>query len=284
MTTDFDLEHLRSWIGTKEIAREQLTRSLVARFNATFDRKSSLNDGDAAPALIHFCLAQPAVPTARLGQDGHPERGGFLPPVPLPRRMWAGSSIEFHAPLPIGSMIERRSVIEDVTLKTGKSGILCFVKVEHKILSDGAIALVEKQDIVHRAMPDVQEPKKPSAPHSDNGQIASHSREMNVSTPLLFRYSALTFNAHRIHYDKPYAMGEEGYPDLIVHGPLQATMLCLYATDLRKEPMKAFRFRSTAPLYGPCDVSLNADTVADEMGLWTMGQNGQTGMQATARW
>ena len=225
-----DHDHLRSWIGREDRAEEQLTSALVQRFNATLNRVSPLETGAEAPALIHLCLCQPAVPTAELGPDGHPARGGFLPPVPLPRRMWAGGKFSFHASLQIGVIVSRHSVVRDVAIKEGRSGSLCFVTVEHVISSDGTLAVTERQDIVYReaAGAGSAAPRHalPSAPTGD------HHRLIAVSAPLLFRYSALTFNGHRIHYDTPYARKEEQYPGLIVHGPLQAALLCQFAAVL----------------------------------------------------
>ncbi|MCB1493228.1 MAG: MaoC family dehydratase N-terminal domain-containing protein, partial [Rhodobiaceae bacterium] len=219
---EIDLDYLKGWIGREEIASEVLTPDLVRRFNATFDRESGLDAGDVAPLVIHFCLAQPAVPTAGLGPDGHPARGGFLPPVPLPRRMWAGGAFTFHDAIQIGEEVTRRSTIRDVTLKQGRTGALCFVTVEHAISSGGRAALTERQDIVYREAGTSAAPAASPEP----APAGEESRRITPSAPYLFRYSALTFNGHRIHYDTPYVRDVEGYPGLIVHGPLQATLLC----------------------------------------------------------
>lgn len=282
MTVDLDVDHLRGWIGREEHASETLTPEHVARFNATFDRTSPLSKGSDAPLLIHFCLTQPTVPTAELGPDGHPARGGFLPPVPLPRRMWAGGAMSFHAPVRIGDTVSRRSVIEDVVVKEGRSGILCFVTVTHNIESAGTRALTERQDIVYRAA----ETATPAQTQikSDAAPLGPHNRTITPSAPLLFRYSALTFNGHRIHYDAPYTRTEEGYPGLIIHGPMQATLLCQYAADLRGVAPKTFEFRSLSPIFDTHDFRINAADQDGELSLWTARTDGPVAMKATAQW
>ena len=142
--TDLDSDHLRRWIGRKETRSELLTPAAVDRFNATFDFTGEPRDGDAAPAMIHLCLAPPAAPTAQLGPDGHPARGGFLPPVPLPRRMWAGGSFAFTGDIRVGETVTRRSTIRDVSVKHGRTGTLCFVTVDHRIDSNGREAVRER--------------------------------------------------------------------------------------------------------------------------------------------
>lgn len=273
-----DLDHLRQWIGRQEEQSEQLTPAIAQRFNATFDRVSALDTGAEAPLLIHLCLGQPAVPTAELGPDGHPARGGFLPPVPLPRRMWAGGAFQFHAPIRIGDTVTRRSVIEDVTLKHGSTGALCFVTVTHHITSAGRKAVTERQDIVYR---DASAPPRNMPEPAAKG---THSRSIAATPTLLFRYSALTFNGHRIHYDAPYVTGTEGYPGLIVHGPMQATLLAQYAADLRGAAPASFRFRSLSPLFDTHDVTLNARDDGADLTLWTAAPGGPTAMEAHARW
>ncbi|TDK48724.1 FAS1-like dehydratase domain-containing protein [Antarcticimicrobium luteum] len=280
-----DIDHLRGWIGREESQSELLTGALVQRFNATFDRSSPLEDGAEAPRLIHLCLGQPAAPTAELGPDGHPARGGFLPPVPLPRRMWAGGAFDFHGPIRIGETVSRRSVIGDVRVKEGRSGTLCFVTVTHHVESDGRPALTERQDIVYRAAeaPGKQPTSGPTSEPEPAPQGAS-SRRIVPSAALLFRYSALTFNGHRIHYDAPYVRDEEGYPGLIVHGPMQATLLAQYAADLRGAAPATFDFRSLSPIFDTGDFTLNAEDEGTEMTLWTASLAGPVAMRAVAKW
>lgn len=276
-----DLDHLRSWIGREECQSELLTGALVQRFNATFDRRSPLEDGAEAPLLIHLCLGQPAAPTAELGPDGHPARGGFLPPVPLPRRMWAGGAFTFHAPIRIGEVVSRRSVIEDVQVKEGRSGTLCFVTVTHHVESDGRMALTERQDIVYRA---AEAPGAAPKAEPEPAPLGAASHRIVPSAALLFRYSALTFNGHRIHYDAPYVRDEEGYPGLIVHGPMQATLLAQYAADLRGAAPATFDFRSLSPIFDTADFTINAEDDGAKMTLWTARTGGPVAMRAVAVW
>ena len=215
-----DLDHLRQWIGRTETRSELLTPAVVDRFNATFDIEAEATDGDIAPAMIHLCLAPSAAPTSALGPDGHPARGGFLPPVPLPRRMWAGGDFSFRGDIRVGETVCRHSTITDVTMKQGRSGALCFVTVEHRISSDDRPVLTERQDIVYRGADPAGGAKKPAVPAPAPAPHGAHRVTVVPSAPLLFRYSALTFNGHRIHYDAPYVREVESYPGLIVHGPM----------------------------------------------------------------
>jgi 3-methylfumaryl-CoA hydratase len=272
--------HLRQWIGHEETVSDVITADLVRKFCATFDMQRPASQiGERAPSLVHFCVAQPSAPTAQLGDDGHPRRGGFLPPVPLPRRMWAGSHVVFHRGLHIGDIVRRVSRIADVTLKQGHTGILCFVTVEHGIEVDGRAVLVESQDIVYRAFDGGQQ-KKPAEP----AKAGSWQQRVVTPSPFLFRYSALTFNGHRIHYDRRYAVEVEHYPGLVVHGPLQATLLVNYAEELRGGPPSSFRFRSLSPLFDNDTVVLHAEEEGKKLKLWTAREGGPVAMTAEADW
>ncbi|OOY14478.1 MaoC family dehydratase N-terminal domain-containing protein [Thioclava sp. DLFJ4-1] len=275
-----DIEHLRQWIGGEEVASEYVTAALVQRFNATFDQDGDTGQGAAAPSMLHWCLAPPAWPTASLGPDGHPARGGFLPPVPLPRRMWAGGSLSFVDDMRIGETVTRRSTIRDVTIKEGRSGMLCFVTVDHAISSDGREILGERQDIVYRQVEAGASPasKAPAAPRG------AHHVQIDPSAVLLFRYSALTFNGHRIHYDAPYVTNVEGYPGLIVHGPIQATMLVQFAETIGGRLPARFDFRSLSPLFDIADFTLNAEEDGEGLRLWTSYVDGPVAMEARATW
>ncbi|KFI25421.1 hypothetical protein CG51_15340 [Haematobacter missouriensis] len=275
-----DIDYLREWIGRGERKSERVTEALVERFNATLDLKGDVRDGDAAPLLIHLCLAPPAAPTASLGADGHPARGGFLPPVPLPRRMWAGGAFAFYDAIRVGEQVTRISTIRDVTLKEGRTGPLCFVTVDHRIESDDRLVIEERQDIVYRNADAPGGTPKPVEPAARG----MHSVPVAPTPPLLFRYSALTFNGHRIHYDQPYVTGEEGYPGLVVHGPLQATQLVLFAAELRGSNPARFDFRSLSPLYDTADYTLNAEADGDGLRLWTARADGPVAMEARATW
>ena len=194
---DLDIDHLRGWISNSETMLERLTPQLVERFNATLDIKEDVVAGAEAPQMIHFCLAQPVAPASRLGHDGHLKRGGFLPPVSLPRRMWAGGEITFHAPLVIDEMVTRTSRIDDVEVKQGRSGMLCFVTVIHEYTCGSALAVRERQDVVYREAPT----GGTTTAAADPAPAGTTSRRVTADATMLFRYSAITFNGHRIHYD-----------------------------------------------------------------------------------
>ena len=281
---EIDLDILRPWVGRTEEQAEQLTAAQVQRFLATFDRDGPVADGAEAPLLIHLCLTQPAVRASALGADGHPARGGFLPPVPLPRRMWAGGSFTFHGPLRIGDLVTRTSRIADVRVKDGRSGPLCFVTVDHEIRSGPRLAVTERQDIVYRALESAAPPAAPPPAPPKPAPRGVHHRQMHPDAALLFRYSALTFNGHRIHYDAPYVTAKEGYPGLIVHGPLQATLLAHLAQDVKGRPPRAFRFRSLSPLFDTADLTLNATEDGAALSLWTAQPGGPVAMEAQATW
>ena len=282
MTEKPDLEHLRQWIGRHEAACDIVTAQLVKGLRATlFMDIGQPAPGDAAPLTVHWCLAQPVYPMSELGPDGHPSRGGFLPPVPLPRRMWAGGEVEFVEPLRVGDEMARRSTIADVTMKRGSSGLLCFVAVEHVITTARGTAIRERQDIVYREMSAAPPPAlvQPAAPPT-----AQHRVSHRADPVLLFRYSALTFNGHRIHYDRDYVTQVEGYPGLIFHGPLQAALLVEFAAKLRGAAPKKFSYRGLQPLFEGSDFSLNANDTEHGMELWTANAQGQPTMKGTAVW
>jgi 3-methylfumaryl-CoA hydratase len=282
MTDKPDLDHLRQWIGRTNEASDIVTAQLVKGLRATlFMEIGAPKPGDAAPFTAHWCLAQPVYPMSELGPDGHPTRGGFLPPVPLPRRMWAGGELEFFEPLRVGDEMTRSSRISDVTMKTGSTGVLCFVSVEHLITTPRGTSIRERQDIVYRDISTAQPPAKPATPSPS----AQH-RESHMADPvLLFRYSALTFNGHRIHYDRDYVTKVEGYPGLVFHGPLQAAFLVELAAKLHggKAPKK-FSYRGVQPLFEGSEFSVNANETDNGMELWTANSAGQPTMKSTATW
>ncbi len=282
MTAPLDLACLSQWIGREDIAEDIITPSLVERFHATLGLSGApARQGEIAPNLIHFCVCQSATEIEELGLDGHPARGGFLPPVPLPRRMWAASAIDFHRALRVGDHVRRRSRIAEVTAKTGRSGMLCFVTVDHEIFGNSALAVSERQTIVYREASSGEPRATPilTAP----GAVME---AVEASATLLFRYSALTFNAHRIHYDRNYATREEGYPGLVVHGPLQATLLVHLASRCHDGRMPdRFTFRGISPAFDGAPLGLHAGTAtANVLDLWTTRADGQVAMQATAEW
>lgn len=278
---DLDIDHLRTWIGREEIKSETVSPALVERFNATFGRTGDTVAGAPAPVMIHLCLAPPAAPIDQLGPDGHPARGGFLPPVPLARRMWAGGSFAFMDDIRIGETVTRRSTIRDVTVKQGRTGTLCFVTVDHRIESDARLPLTERQDIVYRDLDAPGAPAKAAPPPAPEG---THRVTVDPTAPLLFRYSALTFNGHRIHYDAPYTREVEGYPGLIVHGPLQASQLVHLAERVGGRVPKTFDFRSLSTIFDTGPYTLNATEDGEALKLWTAQSGGPVAMEACATW
>jgi 3-methylfumaryl-CoA hydratase len=284
MTEKLDLDHLRQWIGRTSEASDIVTAQLVKALRATlFQEIGEPKPGDAAPFTVHWCLAQPVFAMSMLSADGHPTRGGFLPPVPLPRRMWAGGELQFFDPLRVGDDTTRKSRISDVTVKTGSTGQLCFVSVEHDVTTPRGTAIRERQDIVYRGMESTQSatPAKAASPPP----VARH-RETHMADPvLLFRYSALTFNGHRIHYDRDYVTKVEGYPGLIFHGPLQAAFIVELAAKLHGgTPPRKFSYRGVQPLFEGAEFSVNASDNGTGLELWTANSAGQPTMKGTATW
>lgn len=241
-----------AWIGSTERRTDRVDASLAARWLAMLDR-SAPADG-TMPQGFHWCLCTPDTPTASLGTDGHARRDesadSFLPPVPFPRRMWASSRIDFLAPLALSAPLERRSTVTAISEKAGGSGNLVFVDIAHETLCDGALAVREVQTVVYReAAPAGSAPVPPPTGDAAFDPTPWQAHRMVVpDTPLLFRYSALTFNSHRIHYDLAYATQEEGYRGLVVHGPLTATLLLdLAQAELGDNALKSFAFRGLSP-------------------------------------
>jgi 3-methylfumaryl-CoA hydratase len=279
-----DAEFLRSWIGRMTSVSDVITPRLAQELRATLDRDGPPpREGEACPLAIHWCLAPPMVPQSRLGPDGHPARGDFLPPVPLPRRMWAAGRLEFFDSLRVGDAVERHSKIADVNIKEGRSGRLCFVAVEHEISTARGLALKERHDIVYRDAPS-RNAAKPNAPARDESRKAQWSEAKSADAVMLFRYSALTFNGHRIHYDRQYVIEVEGYPGLIVHGPLQATLLVEFAASIRGVGPRVFSFRALNPLFDWQDFTLNAAEGEGGLDLWIAGPGGHTTMAGKAEW
>lgn len=276
------LAHLRDWIGRTETRSDTVTAWPVAALAATLDRaEPEPNPGDALPPGWHWLYFLDARPASELGPDGHPKRGGFLPPVPLPRRMWAGGRIEFLKPLRVGDAIRRDSEIVSVDAKRGRSGDLVFVTVRHVISGGNEIAVREEHDIVYRdaAAPDEPPPQGKPAPAR-----AAWQRELTGDPILLFRYSALTFNGHRIHYDIDYVRHEEHYPGLIVHGPLQTTLLLDLCRRHAPQPVKALDYRALHPVFHTERFTVNGNPAHDGASaeLWTANAVGNYAMTGTA--
>lgn len=277
-----DPSDLRSWIGRTDARADQVTPAPIAALAATLDRDEPFPEaGDPLPPLWHWLYFLPIHRASDIGSDGHAERGGFLPPVQLPRRMFAGARFWFNRPIRVGETLTRRSRIADVSCKDGRSGPLVFVVARHEISGRDGVAVVEEQDIVYRSgpVPGASPPPPEAAPND-----ASWRREVRPDEVLLFRYSALTFNGHRIHYDRRYATEVEGYPGLVVHGPLIATMLLeLLRQNLRGAVVTEFSFRAVRPIFdaAPFLVCGRRDT-ATAARLWAADVEGALAMHATA--
>jgi 3-methylfumaryl-CoA hydratase len=279
-----DIAHLQQWTGRTEEVSDQITLTPMAALGATLDRADAPPIvGDELPPLWHWLYFLPVHRQSMVGTDGHPKRGGFLPPVDLPRRMWAGSQLEFLRPLQAGSAITRVSSIDSVTHKQGRSGDLVFVKVRHHVSDTLGLAIVECQDIVYRDHPAAGE--KPAARQAAPAG-AEWAREVNPDPVLLFRYSALTLNGHRIHYDRPYATKEEGYDGLVVHGPLLATLLMdSLRSALPNAKVQSFSFRAVSPVVdtSPFHVCGKRDESDPKtVKLWIAGSDGSLRMEASA--
>jgi 3-methylfumaryl-CoA hydratase len=276
------IEGFESWIGREEESHERIAGPVVRAMAATLDLEHSPEPGEPLPPGWQWLFFNPPARRSALGADGHPRRGGFLPPIPLPRRMWAGSRIRYLAPLAVESEAIRRSKIVKIENKTGKRGSLCFVSLLHTISCDGAICVSEEQDLVYR---DVTPPSSASAPAPQrHDAVAEWTRTVDPDTTLLFRYSALTFNGHRIHYDQAYSRDEEGYPDLVVHGPLTATLLQQFAVEQGGgRPLSRFDFRGVTPLFAGRAFQLEGRTAEDgTLAVWARGPDGELAMSAIA--
>lgn len=247
---------LSAWVGRTEEIHDHLSLNLVTRIAATLGEQAP-QAGEPLPALWQWCFFQPAVQGSGLGGDGHPARGGFLPPADNRNRMWAGGRIEFHAPLKVDAQATRVSTITDVQQKHGKTGSLLFVTVQHDYLQDGLLAIREEQDIVYR------EPTPPKLASGDPLPEGTWQESVTPTPTLLFRYSAVTFNGHRIHYDWPYATAIEGYPGLVVHGPLMATLsLRAFCRANPAARLRRFAYRGVRPLIAPHPFEVSGRVVA----------------------
>jgi 3-methylfumaryl-CoA hydratase len=246
------LEHLRTWVGRRETVDDVVSASKAAALAATLDRDdASPLAGAPLPPPWHWMLCVPAARQSALGPDGHPARGGFLPPVPLPRRMWAGGRLTFPQPLRVGEAVQRRSLVTSVERKSGRSGEMVFVVVRHEFHGPRGLAITEEHDIVYRDLPGATGSAVPPAPtYPSAPAIQAWERRIVPDDVLLFRYSALTFNGHRIHYDRRYATEVEGYPGLVVHAPLIATLLVdLLRRNMPDASVAAIEFRALKPVF-----------------------------------
>ncbi len=273
------------WIGRSQTLHDHIGPTPVAALAATLDHPAApVQSGSALPPLWHWLYFLPLHRQSELGPDGHARRGGFLPPVALPRRMWAGSQFTFHAPVRVGDAAARTSTIEDVRAKPGRTGPLVFVKVRHELHCNGQAqaALTEHHDIVYREAPVPGDAGPPPVPAPTG---AAWQREIVPDDVLLFRYSALTFNGHRIHYDRRYAAQVEGYPGLVVHGPLIATLLMdLLRREVPDAAVSTFAFKAVRPTFDLHPFRVNGRLQDDgrTVRLWAQDHEGWLTMDATA--
>ena len=267
------------WIGRQTTSEDVLTERLDASFRAIFGPNLAASPNGQAPAGIHWCLSPAIAPMDELGGDGHPARNKDMPPVPAPRRMWAGGTVETLAPLYVGDRVTRVSTISDIARKEGRTGELWFVTIDHEYQTQRGIAVRDRQNIVYREAATSQAPAKHAAPGQENRAIAA-SWTVATSSVLLFRYSAISFNGHRIHYDEPYATGVEGYDGLVVHGPIQATLLLnLAASQTGSTPVR-FTYRGTAPAIAGTDLLVCRGS-GDPAKFWTQSPAGLIHMEAS---
>ncbi|MBS0517321.1 MAG: MaoC family dehydratase N-terminal domain-containing protein [Proteobacteria bacterium] len=274
------LKTLRNWVGRTQSSEDLIAPWPARALIATLDEKDPApGTGDPLPPLWHWLYFLEAAPQSKLGPDGHAERGDFLPPVPLPRRMWAGSRFRFDgAPLAIGETAVRKSEIKSVEPKTGSSGDMVFVTVLHTISGPRGHAFVEEHDIVYRDAPGPGEKPRAAKPAPTD---ATWSKNIFADPVLLFRFSALTFNGHRIHYDQPYVTGTEGYPGLVVHGPLLGMLQLELArrSNLAKVPA-SFEFRALSPIFAETSLTVGARREADgSVTTWIANASGGLSQQ-----
>jgi 3-methylfumaryl-CoA hydratase len=282
MTADED-NHLRSWIGRTQTATELVSPRIAHQLAATLDYDRPPQMGETLPPLWHWALFPDIATHSQISTDGHPKRGGFLPPISLPRRMWVASRVRFERSLLVGSEVTRTSQILDVASKEGRSGKLVFVRIRHDLENHHGPLISEEQDVVYRDA-------TPAGYTAATGPLApadsTWSRKVVPDPVLLFRYSADTFNAHRIHYDRAYATSQEGYPALVVHGPLTATLLLdLLKRELPEEEIASFSFKAVNPLFddAPFHVCAAHASGSTDVRLWAVNHTGVLCVEATAK-
>ncbi|PHV64919.1 MaoC/PaaZ C-terminal domain-containing protein [Williamsia muralis] len=242
--------YVQNWAPEPVETSDTISLERVRELIATLDLDIAVGEGDPLPLVWHWIFFHEWPRSSELGLDGHPANGHFLPPIPNRRRMFAGATIENLVPLPIGAHVVRRSAIHSVTPKTGSSGEMLFVRVRNEFLVDGAVARIESQDIVYRSGDPDAAPAQPVGAESEPTTDAPWSDVRTLTPPTLFRYSALTANAHRIHYDQPYVTSVEKYPGLVVHGPLLATLMAHLVEAARGvDAVESFSFRLRRPVF-----------------------------------
>ena len=261
MSTKVDIDHLRKWIGKIDNVTDYVTPIVEQRYRATLNMDiGNPKDGDPVTSGLHWMLGWNLVKNDELGVDSHPALGEFLPPVPLPRRMWAGSEIKVLKPIRVGDKVIKQSTVADIQVKEGRTGLLCFVTAEYNFLVNDEVTINEKHNIVYR---DISKSGGGSGYSKDIPEKADLSEKIFMHPTILFRYSAIGFVGHRIHYDHPYTVNEENYPGLIVHGPLQATYLLRAAEKLMGKQVKSFTHKVMAPVFANSEYMVGVDKMDD---------------------
>ena len=257
MSTKVDIDHLRKWIGKIDNVTDYVTPIVEQRYRATLNMDiGNPKDGDPVTSGLHWMLGWNLVKNDELGVDSHPALGEFLPPVPLPRRMWAGSEIKVLKPIRVGDKVVKQSTVADIQVKEGRTGLLCFVTAEYNFLVNDEVTINEKHNIVYR---DISKSGGGSGYSKEIPEKADLSEKIFMHPTILFRYSAIGFVGHRIHYDHPYTINEENYPGLIVHGPLQATYLLRAAEKLMGKQVKSFTHKVMAPVFADSEYMVGVD-------------------------
>ena len=274
-----ELERLKEWIGRKESGVDYVTIPLAERHAATLDLETFPGEGEPFPVGWHAALFPRVVRQSQVGPDGHPQRGDFLPPVPLPRRMFAGRRITFQADLLVGDRVTKQSEIANVTIKEGRTGKMVFVTVRHDISSPRGLAIVEEQDIVYRDEPD---PSAPTPAPQPAARTATWTRPFTPEPVVLFRYSAITFNGHRIHYDHPYVTQVEGYEGLVQNGGLTTLLVSELARTRSKRPIKSMTSRNVRPLFANHEFMVCGEPSSDGSAakMWVADHTGALALSA----
>lgn len=278
--SEIDIEYLQGWVGKQETKEDDISLFPAQALAAALNNDDIPQKGDALPPFWEWLYFLPTPRGDATGADGHPDKGGFLPPVPLPRRMWAAGEVECHRPLLIGKPATRLSTIESVELKSGSTGTLVFVNVRHDISQEGVLCISQVQNIVYREQPT----ERAELPPGKSAPAELDFMQLVKPDPvLLFRYSALTYNGHRIHYDRNYAVEEELYPALVVHGPLLVTLLLeLKRHHFAKLAMKSFKFRAVRPTFDTAAFSVSVKKSENQLALWSADESGSVCMTIQA--
>jgi|TARA_A100001015_G_scaffold301008_1_gene387253 3-methylfumaryl-CoA hydratase len=282
MSTKVDIDHLRKWIGKIDNVTDYVTPIVEQRYRATLNMDiGNPKDGEPVTSGLHWMLGWNLVKNDELGVDSHPALGEFLPPVPLPRRMWAGSEIKVLKPIRVGDKVVKQSTVADIQVKEGRTGLLCFVTAEYNFLVNDEVTINEKHNIVYR---DISKSGGGSGYSKEIPERADLSEKIFMHPTILFRYSAIGFVGHRIHYDHPYTVNEENYPGLIVHGPLQATYLLRAAEKLMGKQVKSFTHKVMAPVFANSEYMVGVDKMDDgSVSCWGATKEFGVTMRAEAK-